>query len=78
MNLIYNSEILTFQNANYSIIGYQNIDIDSIHLLIINEINSMFICLIIQETTVNGAGFETLSELLDALGNPVELLLNTL
>jgi hypothetical protein len=78
MNLIYNSEILTFQNANYSIIGYQNIDIDSIHLLIINEINSMFICLIVEETTVNGTVFETLSELLAALGNPVELLLNTL
>jgi hypothetical protein len=73
INLIYNSGILTFENANYSIIGYQNIGNEGIHLFILNETNSMAIYLSVETTTVNDDTFETLTELLTALGNPVEI-----
>jgi hypothetical protein len=78
INLIYNSGILTFENANYSIIGYQNIGNEGIHLFISNETNSMVIYLSVETTTVNDDTFETLTELLTALGNPVEIPIETL
>jgi hypothetical protein len=77
-NLLFNSGNLTFENANYTIIGYQYIGNEGIHLFILNETNSMVIYLSVETTKVNNTTFETLTELLTALGNPVEIPIETL
>ena len=73
IHLLFDSGNLTFENANYTIIGYQYIGNEGIHLFISNDSNSMVIYLSFKTTTVNDTTFETLTELLTALGNPVEI-----
>ena len=73
INLIYNSGILTFKNAEYSISGYQNIGYEGIHLFIQNETYSMVIFLDTETTTINETSFSSMEEILTALGNPNEI-----
>jgi hypothetical protein len=73
INLIYNSEILTFENAEYSIIGYQSIGYEGIHLFIQNQTYSMVIFLDTETTTINETSFSSMEEMLIALGSPIEI-----
>jgi len=73
INLIFNNEILTFENADYTISAYQNLGSDELHLFIQNEQNSMVIFLDTKMTTVNETSFVSMEEMLIALGNPVEI-----
>jgi hypothetical protein len=51
-NLLFNSGNLTFENTIYTIIGYQYIGNEGIHLFISNDSNSMVIYLSFKTTTV--------------------------
>lgn len=73
INLIYNSGILTFENAEYVITGYQSIGFEGIHLFIQNETYSMVIFLDTETTTINEASFSSMEEMLIALGSPIEI-----
>jgi hypothetical protein len=72
-NLIFNSGNLFLENAFYQVTGFQSLGQNDIHLFLSNETNSMAIFLRLESTSVNGNTFETLTELLTALGNPVEI-----
>jgi|LakMenEpi03Aug12_release.lakeMendotaPanAssembly.Ray.scaffolds.fasta_scaffold955408_2 hypothetical protein len=72
-NLLFNSGNLTFENAIYQIGFYEKLGPQEIHLFLKNETNSMAIFLRLESTSVNGNTFESLPEMLSALGNPVEM-----
>ena len=75
--IFFDNGLVTIEGIEYTLTGAENLG-NCIHIFLANEINNPVICLIPGQTVINSVTCETVEVILEALGNPVELSLNTL